>query len=369
MSRLASWLTALIGLIVLTVFCVRCHGPEIEADLLSGTSAALGGDALDGVDVALDGRDVTLTGVVDSADERERYAELAGAVRGVRAVDNQLRVAGEVDLSAGGFSLVDGADGLVVRASVPDEAAKTALMEAVEARFPGREIRDEVTVDGAVAAGWQPAVLGLLGALGELPAGTLSDGGIAVEPDGDGGTLVLSGRVPDADAKTQAETAAAAAIEAPWTLRSALVVGDAAAADSTAGTQIEAADPGDADVQEAQAALQEIFAIGAVEFETGTSRLTDDSRNLLDKAAGVLRRVDDVNVEVQGHTDSEGAAASNLRLSEQRADAVRMYLAQAGVARDRLTVRGFGEDDPVASNDTPEGRARNRRVVFRLGAD
>ena len=83
----------------------------------------------------------------------------------------------------------------------------------------------------------------------------------------------------------------------------------------------------------------------------------------------MLRRVDAVTVEVQGHTDDEGSAASNLRLSERRADAVRRYLSDAGVDRARLTVRAVGEAEPIASNDTEAGRARNRRVVFRLGAE
>lgn len=373
MSRLASWIVALVGLALLTVLCVRCHGPQIEAELAAGTAAALGEEAMDGVDVALDGRDVVLTGLADSDEERVRYGALAAGVRGVRAVDNRLRIAGEADLSAAGFSLADGADGVVVRGAVPDEEARAALLAAVEARFPGREVRDEITVGAAAAAGWQPGVIALLGALGEVPAGTLSDGGIAVEPDadGDGGAIVLRGRVPDADAKTQAEARAAEAVTPPWTVRSELVVGaSAAAADSAAaGTQVELADPGDPDVQAAQMALREVFAVGAVEFETGTSRLTDASLDLLDEASGVLRRFGSVTAEVQGHTDSEGGAASNLRLSEQRADAVRRYLSDAGVERDRLTVRGFGEDEPIASNDTPEGRARNRRVVFRLGAE
>jgi OOP family OmpA-OmpF porin len=69
---------------------------------------------------------------------------------------------------------------------------------------------------------------------------------------------------------------------------------------------------------------------------------------------------------VHAHTDSKGRKADNQRLSDARAESVVDYLAEKGVARDRMIARGFGEDQPIASNDTPEGRARNRRVEFRV---
>jgi peptidoglycan-binding protein ArfA len=68
---------------------------------------------------------------------------------------------------------------------------------------------------------------------------------------------------------------------------------------------------------------------------------------------------------VAGYTDDTGSDAANERLSEERADAVRAFLISAGVPADRLTARGYGAADPVASNTTPAGRALNRRVVLR----
>jgi OOP family OmpA-OmpF porin len=70
----------------------------------------------------------------------------------------------------------------------------------------------------------------------------------------------------------------------------------------------------------------------------------------------------EVRVEVAGHTDSTGSAATNVRLSEARAAAVRAYLARRGVAPDRMVARGYGSSRPVAPNATAAGRARNRRV-------
>ena len=75
-----------------------------------------------------------------------------------------------------------------------------------------------------------------------------------------------------------------------------------------------------------------------------------------------LKGLKDLQIEVAGHTDSSGAAASNKRLSEERAAAVRDYLQQRGVASQRLRSVGYGEEQPKVSNDTPAGRAQNRRV-------
>jgi hypothetical protein len=86
----------------------------------------------------------------------------------------------------------------------------------------------------------------------------------------------------------------------------------------------------------------------------------------LDRAVRVLEMNPKLRVEIHGHTDSIGSQAYNLTLSEKRAQAVKDYLVSRGISTGRLTTRGMGKLDPVASNDTPEGRAQNRRVEFNI---
>jgi outer membrane protein OmpA-like peptidoglycan-associated protein len=102
-----------------------------------------------------------------------------------------------------------------------------------------------------------------------------------------------------------------------------------------------------------------------VTFETGRSALRPDSYTILDMVAASLVANPDINIEIAGHTDSTGSRATNLRLSQARANAVRAYLARKGVAPNRMVARGYGPDQPVAPNNTPEGRAQNRRVELR----
>lgn len=100
-------------------------------------------------------------------------------------------------------------------------------------------------------------------------------------------------------------------------------------------------------------------------FETGRATIQARSHSLLDEIAEVLRTNPGLKkIRIEGHTDNVGNEMTNLRLSQARADSVRAYLVKAGIASGRLESRGFGESYPLTSNDTQDGRARNRRVEF-----
>ena len=87
---------------------------------------------------------------------------------------------------------------------------------------------------------------------------------------------------------------------------------------------------------------------------------------LLDEVVGVMTDAPDIRIAVHGHTDSRGSAAYNKELSLKRARSVAKYLTDKGVAPGRLEAQGFGPEKPLAPNDTDEGRARNRRVEFKI---
>jgi OOP family OmpA-OmpF porin len=118
-------------------------------------------------------------------------------------------------------------------------------------------------------------------------------------------------------------------------------------------------------VEESTGEVQPLILRG-VNFETGKSTLTTASYGILDEVASSLVVHEDVRIEIAGHTDATGPMALNLRLSRARAEAVRAYLAQKGVAVDRMVAQGYGPDEPLATNSTADGRALNRRVELRL---
>ncbi len=102
-----------------------------------------------------------------------------------------------------------------------------------------------------------------------------------------------------------------------------------------------------------------------IHFETGSARISADSRDVLRKAAAAITRAPaGTKIEVGGHTDNSGNAASNQALSQARAEAVAKQLSINGVDAAMLSSNGFGQDKPVADNGTAQGRASNRRIVF-----
>ena len=105
---------------------------------------------------------------------------------------------------------------------------------------------------------------------------------------------------------------------------------------------------------------------GNVTFKTDSAAISADFYQVLDSVALVLKEFDKTYVDVIGYTDNTGSRQYNLRLSESRANAVARYLQSQGVMGQRILTKGMGPDNPIASNDTPEGRAQNRRVEIRL---
>jgi outer membrane protein OmpA-like peptidoglycan-associated protein len=117
-------------------------------------------------------------------------------------------------------------------------------------------------------------------------------------------------------------------------------------------------------VDACQKTLNEIAGGGNIQFERARADLRQESYDTLDKLAAAANKCPKLRIEIGGHTDGNGSASFNQRLSEQRATAVTSYLARRGVDEARLIAIGYGPSRPIADNATDEGRARNRRIEF-----
>ncbi|HSN17126.1 MAG TPA: OmpA family protein [Gammaproteobacteria bacterium] len=120
---------------------------------------------------------------------------------------------------------------------------------------------------------------------------------------------------------------------------------------------------------EQAAELPHVILLKGVNFDHDSDVLTADSHGVLDEAVQTLKDHPGVHVMVAGYTDNVGDAAYNVDLSHRRAESVEKYLIDHGVDSARLSAKGFGEEDPIASNDTPEGRLANRRVELIVESD
>jgi len=132
--------------------------------------------------------------------------------------------------------------------------------------------------------------------------------------------------------------------------------------------EIDNALPG-AEVERVGEGIKLTLNENAVRFDTNKSTLTAAAKANLDKLVTVFNQYPDTDIQIYGYTDSTGAADYNLTLSGQRANAVKTYLSSKGLSSGRFKTTGMGVADPIASNETVEGRAQNRRVEFAITAN
>jgi OOP family OmpA-OmpF porin len=113
-----------------------------------------------------------------------------------------------------------------------------------------------------------------------------------------------------------------------------------------------------------QQLFTDLLGTGNIRFSPGRATIDPDSAGLLDRLIETALRCPTTNIEVAGHTDSDGEDAANQALSEKRAQAVADYLVKAGLPVNRFTAVGYGSAQPIATNDTEDGKAQNRRIEF-----
>lgn len=195
------------------------------------------------------------------------------------------------------------------------------------------------------------ALAGVLGALKGVPNASLEWVGDKITlKAGDAAALeALTAKVKALVPHT--EVVAAAPVTAEQSVSNSL---------SASQTALTAIDPNNVDVN----ALVKALNLQIINFASGSSDIPADNKAILDQAVTLLNKVSGVKLNVGGHTDSTGNAASNKALSQRRAQAVVDYLTSKGVDASKLVAQGHGSDQPVAENTTDEGRFKNRRIEF-----
>lgn len=226
---------------------------------------------------------------------------------------------------------------VVVSGVVPDEATRAAILARARELYGPERVVDQLGV-GKLAAppNWGQQVVKLMQPeLKQVSQGELSVRGTVVELNGRVDTPPQVQQIP---ATLQGQLA-----NSTYELRHGLRVGS----------------PG-------QAQLDAALANRIVEFEPAKDQLTATGTQVLDQLLPLLKQFAGRRFEVVGHTDSDGAHDANMTLSRARAEAVKRYLVERGIPAASIGTDGAGPDRPVADNTTPAGRARNRRIEFRV---
>ncbi len=233
-----------------------------------------------------------------------------------------------------------------LRGRLSDNALRELADSYAKARFGSDKVYTAARVDETLPGNWAQRVLTALEALSML-----SNGSITVKPD----TLSVSGNTGNPDASTEIASLLAGKL------------GEGAAFDIDV-SYLEKLDPvlGLPTPDECEAEIGEIVKVGKINFEPSSATIDASALGTMDDIAEILKRCGDLNLEIQGFTDSQGREEMNLALSQSRAESVLNELRARRVITGSFTARGYGEDQPVAPNDTEAGREANRRIEFRL---
>lgn len=222
---------------------------------------------------------------------------------------------------------------VVVSGTVPDEAARAAIIRRLADVYGAARVVDRTSTGNVVSPpNWSADVQKLI----TTHLKSISKGQLAIE----GTTVSLCGEVANEAQRQSVASTMATALNQNYVIKNNLSVANEPLVDPSVGSRIE--------------------------FELGSAMLTDKGGKVLDELLPTLAGVQSKKIEVVGHTDSAGARSLNLALSRARADTVKTYLVSKGIAAERISSMGLGPDQPLASNDTEDGRRRNRRIEFRL---
>jgi OOP family OmpA-OmpF porin len=232
------------------------------------------------------------------------------------------------------------ANTLTLTGNVPDQNVHAALVALAGRRFFSEKVVDNLK-ESIGAPGNFAAVVGpALGALSRLSTGTLAVTDREVKLSGDAlydaaGAQIRAGLGKD--------------FPQNWQYKPEITVKPPSApVDNTVCQQLFA----------------DLLAKARIRFETGKADLSPDSLGLLDRLTETALRCPTANIEIAGHTDTDGDATQNQALSERRAQAVADYLVRGGLPANRFSAVGYGSAQPMASNDTDDGKAQNRRIDF-----
>jgi len=238
----------------------------------------------------------------------------------------------------GDLTLAFGTDGkLTLTGSVPTENKKARLLSQAGLVFGAANVVDEISVlESAPVVNWKGKTLDLMARLATLGPFLLTLGN---------DSIIISAKVPDDTVKSA------------WIDWLANFFVDRPLAVDASALSVDSSLPAQPSFD-----LSTLFNL-SINFASGSFDIPEENRPTLDLASEILGE-DGRTLRIIGHTDSTGDADANRTLSEQRANAVLEYLVAKGVASQKLSSYGLGQDRPVADNDTDAGRAKNRRIEF-----
>jgi OmpA-OmpF porin, OOP family len=227
-----------------------------------------------------------------------------------------------------------------------DDAQKTSALNEAQQAFGENRVVDSIKTSGNVTA---PPWLGQVSGLVNLLKAEVDSGSIVLKDK----SVAIVCEVASDHAKTKLLRALVKATGG------ALTVNDQISIRQTPGAARQLPST-------LQEKLDRQLRGRRVEFSSGSTRLMAESNQVLDDLIAILRSEPETIIEIRGHTDSQGDEEKNLTLSQRRADAVKKYLVEKGIAANQLKTHGYGASRPISEDESPRAQQQNRRIEFRV---
>lgn len=297
--------------------------------------------ALSGGSARISDHSYSLTGAAATSESYERLRDALESTLPASLVLTNVLLSAPVE-SPYRFAASVGPGAITLTGAVPSPEVRETFTAEAGIRFPAREVVTDARLAQGAPVGFETAALAGLQAISRLESGHFEIVDL---------TFSLSGVAPYQGAIDRIEEQLDVSLPDGFAIEADL---SAAPAQSQVSARV------------CQQLLNTELGEGGIKFNEGSTAVAPESEGPLDRLVAILQRCPESAVEIGGHTDSGGGASRNQALSQIRAESVMNYLVAAGIAADRLTAVGYGEASPIASNETEEGRARNRRIEFTI---
>lgn len=320
----------LLSVVLLMIVATVRMAPAIQNDIEDRAKKVISDGAYDVILASVHGRNVSISGAVADQESATQLVEGISSLKGVGSVDRQFVISPEMPLV-----ISKSAGKLTFRGIVPEYRARDFLVSYARDVYRKANVRDETVVrSGEADLTWPNMVRTII---------EESQNFETVE-------FLISGRVVSIRRSDSLDA------DGVQSLRNRLEAGFVLIDETEAS--------GISNGRQCTDMLSEITTSGSIAFASGTAELSPEAVGAIQRIAKIMSTCSEDRFLIVGHTDASGSETSNVRLSRSRAAAVVASLEKIGVDSSRLQYDGRGSSEPVADNETPEGKAKNRRIEF-----
>jgi len=331
-----SQLFGIILLLIILMIFVPIYNNKIPKALKQEVESKVYANGLDWVNVRVDGRDITLSGIAPNIALHQQAVKIANGVLGGRVIYDKISPHVTVPYT---MYIESTKNKLLLRGYMPSKRSLDEFLKEFKSQKSSHKLIDIVDVGAGEPKQWEPLILTIAKLVKELDFGIVN----IVNQN-----VTFSGRVATSKQKREIEELLNTFKKSNYKITSRVIAMDES-------------------IEVCQNRYNELLSSHKIEFKAGEATIDVKNKPLLKSLSEIFALCPNAKLTIIGHTDSKGNDIKNRELSQERAQAVVAKLFQLGIPLEQMEAVGRGESEPVANNDTEEGRKKNRRIEFKVG--